>query len=223
MKAMKYILLIILAAIAADFAMSQTVREVWSREECLTDPFNSNYEWDNIGRMRLSDSAAIINEYRKRLDGLKNILNNDSVSFRFRRQWPTEFLERLPDSATYIYTNTYLATLQDISCYSGLPLETFITTVYDYGRCTGTRESEVLALIAWFEDNYRDIRVNELVSCVTDHERAYGLMRYFSELICENGDKEEMCKIWQDSIDSIKGSFVGTIPGFKIIMLYDNP
>ena len=218
MKAMKYILLIILAAIAADFAMSQSVREVWSREECLTDPFNSNYEWDNIGRMRLSDSAAIINEYRKRLDGLKNILNNDSVSFRFRRQWPTEFLERLPDSATYIYTNTYLATLQDISCYSGLPLETFYM-VEGYAGYRGTRESEIRALIAWFEDNYQDIRVNELVSCVTDHERAYGLMRYFSELIRYNSDNEEMCKVWQDSIDSIKGSFVGTIPGFKLTPL----
>ena len=219
MKAMKYILLIILAAIAADFAMSQTVREEWSKEECLTDPFDGEYdEWRSVSRMKLSDSAEIINEYRKRIGELKNILNYEIEEIRFTRFWGASFLKKVPDTVPYISASNYRATLQDISCYSGLPLETFYM-VEGYAGYRGTRESEIRALIAWFEDNYQDIRVNELVSCVTDHERAYGLMRYFSELIRYNSDNEEMCKVWQDSIDSIKGSFVGTIPGFKLTPL----
>ena len=191
--------------------------ELEPKDEWLTDPWRCLYDYEAINQpgMSMGDSAGIMKAYRKCIDGLNKRIHQGEITAG--KEW-LECVDA-PDSIRFIQpSGRELAALEDIACYSGLPFEQYFIHK-NYAAFYIVNEEEVLSLIDWFDKNYKSIRLSEFLACVRSAHRDWGLAMYFEFLMMLNSENEEMCRVWQDSIDSIVKPYKDTLPNSSISYL----
>ena len=191
--------------------------ELEPKDEWLKSTANCFYRFDaiNLPDINMADSVGIMKAYRKCIDGLNKRIHQGEITVG------KEWLERVdaPDSIRFIQpSGRELAALEDIACYSGLPCEQYFVHI-SYAAFFIVNEEEVLSLIDWFDKNYKSIRLSEFLACVRSAHRDWGLANYFEFLMMFNSENEEMCRVWQDSIDSIVKPYKDTLPNSSISYL----